>query len=178
MAGRRNTLTGQIGEFLVCAELGKRELIATPFSGNVPTFDLIVADEQCRCLPIQVKCSNSNNWRADANLWMDIEIDDHNKRQVFKSVLELPDKDLIYVFVAISRAPGGKDRFFILKKKQLQDLCVAKYRTMMDGIGWKRSRNYKSFDSRVDTDDLAQEFEDNWQLIEQALEALPPMVTV
>ena len=95
MAGRRNKLTGQIGEFLVCAELGKRELIATPFSGNVPTFDLIVADEQCRCLPIQVKCSNSDNWPAPAYRWMDIEIDDDNKRQVFKGVRKLPDKDLI-----------------------------------------------------------------------------------
>lgn len=168
MAGRRNKLTGQIGAFLVCAELGKRELIATPFSGNVPKFDLIVADEQCRCQPIQVKGSNSNNWRAIANLWMDIEIDDHNKRQVFKGVRKLPDEGLIYVFVAISQTTSGKDRFFILKKKQLQELCVAKYRNMMDGIGWKRTRNHKSLDSRVDTDDLAQH-EDQWDVIKKAL---------
>jgi len=38
--GRNNKLTGQISEFLVCAELGKRGLIATPFAGNVPAFDV------------------------------------------------------------------------------------------------------------------------------------------
>lgn len=37
--GRQNKLTGQLAEHLVCAELGRRGLIATPFSGNVPTFD-------------------------------------------------------------------------------------------------------------------------------------------
>jgi len=40
-SGRSNKLTAQIGEYLVCAELGKRTLIATPFAGNVPTFDVL-----------------------------------------------------------------------------------------------------------------------------------------
>ena len=30
--GRSNKLVGQVGEFLVCAELGRRGMIATPFS--------------------------------------------------------------------------------------------------------------------------------------------------
>jgi len=37
MSGLTNKLTGQIGEYLVCAKLGKLGLIATPFAGNVPT---------------------------------------------------------------------------------------------------------------------------------------------
>ena len=55
--GRDNRLAGQIGEYLVCAELGKRGLIATPFSGNVPAFDVLAADDLCRTVPIQVKAS-------------------------------------------------------------------------------------------------------------------------
>ena len=55
--GRNNKLAGQIGEFLVCAELGKRGLIATPFSGNVPAFDILAADDLCNTVPIQVKAS-------------------------------------------------------------------------------------------------------------------------
>ena len=31
-------LAAQVGEYLVCAELARRGLIATPFSGNVPEF--------------------------------------------------------------------------------------------------------------------------------------------
>jgi len=53
--GLSNKLAGQIGEYLVCAELGRRGLIATPFSGNVPTFDVLATDEQCLTVPIQVK---------------------------------------------------------------------------------------------------------------------------
>jgi hypothetical protein len=45
--GRRNKLVGQV------AELGRRGLIATGFAGNVPTFDVIAADEMCRTVPIQ-----------------------------------------------------------------------------------------------------------------------------
>lgn len=37
-SGPSNKLVGQVGEFLVCAEPGRRELIANPFSGNVPGF--------------------------------------------------------------------------------------------------------------------------------------------
>jgi hypothetical protein len=51
--GRLNKLAGQIGEYLVCAELGRRGLIATPFAGNVPTFDVLATDESCRTVPIQ-----------------------------------------------------------------------------------------------------------------------------
>lgn len=55
--GRANKLTGQIAEHLVCAERGRRDVIATPFSGNVPKFDVIAADDHCRPLPIQVKAT-------------------------------------------------------------------------------------------------------------------------
>ena len=56
--GLSNKLAGQVGEFLVCAELGRRGLIATSFTGNVPEFDLIVADGSLKTLPVQVKTSS------------------------------------------------------------------------------------------------------------------------
>jgi hypothetical protein len=49
-------LTGQIGEYLVCAELGRCDLIATPFSGNVPSFDVLATDKSFRTVLIQVDC--------------------------------------------------------------------------------------------------------------------------
>jgi hypothetical protein len=48
----RNKLAGQIGEYSVCAELGRRGIIATSFTGNVPEFDLIVADESLKTIPV------------------------------------------------------------------------------------------------------------------------------
>jgi hypothetical protein len=65
--GLNNKLAGQIGEYLVCAELGRRGLIATPFSGNVPTFDVLATDEQCRTVPIQVKASRGNCWSTNTS---------------------------------------------------------------------------------------------------------------
>jgi hypothetical protein len=44
-SGRSSKLTGQVGEFLVCAELGRRGILATPFAGNVPEFDVIAVGE-------------------------------------------------------------------------------------------------------------------------------------
>ena len=43
--GSANKLTGQVGEFLVCAELGRRGMFATPFAGNVPEFDVVAVGE-------------------------------------------------------------------------------------------------------------------------------------
>ena len=114
--GRANKLTGQIGEHLVCAQLGKLNLIATPFSGNVPTFDVLATDEMCRTVPIQVKSSRSGNWPTDARIWMDITFDaaEGVQRSLGPTVIENPD--LIYACVAIA-APGELDRFFILTKR-------------------------------------------------------------
>ena len=41
--GRSNKLVGQTGEYLVAAELSRRGLIATTFTGNVPHYDIIAS---------------------------------------------------------------------------------------------------------------------------------------
>ena len=161
--GRNNKLAGQIGEFLVCAELGRRGLIATPFSGNVPTFDILVADNFCRTLPIQVKASRSDNWPSDARDWMNITFDLKTGVQTNHGAIQIPNPDLIYVCVAIA-PPNGKDRFFILTKSQLQQACIRKYSEWMGKREWKRPRNPSSYDCRYWIDGV-EEFEDNWELI-------------
>ena len=71
--GRSMQLTRQIGEHLVAAELGRQGLIATPFAGNVPEFDLLVADKKGRAMPIQVKAINGPSWQFNAKSFLDIE---------------------------------------------------------------------------------------------------------
>jgi len=44
--GRDMQLTKMIGEYLVCAELCRRELLATTFTGNVPEFDILATDKR------------------------------------------------------------------------------------------------------------------------------------
>jgi len=170
--GRLNKLAGQIGEYLVCAELGRRGLIATPFAGNVPTFDVLATDESCRTVPIQVKASRSNNWPSQATRWMQIELDPATGRQNYSGPLNLATPDLIWVCVAIA-APGSRDRFFVLTEADIQHACVTGYTTWMETKGWKRPRNAASLDCRWSILDI-QKFEDNWDLIIQRLRKAEP----
>ena len=53
-------LSKQLSENLVTAELARRGVIATPFSGNVPDFD-ILAFKNGKSTPIQVKSAKTGN---------------------------------------------------------------------------------------------------------------------
>ncbi|WP_104991344.1 hypothetical protein [Deinococcus sp. NW-56] len=182
-SGLSNKLTGQIGEFLVCAELGRQlDLVATPFAGNVPAFDLLVADEQCRSIPIQVKAARGPQWLSPANLWINLEV--VGNRQVDHGDRNLAHPNLIYVFVAIAdkdavRAGGGaKDRFFVLTQQDVQNIMAPAYRAYMEAreVPWSRPRNPASFDARLNASQM-EPYEDNWDLIRRQLEAqsAPPL---
>ena len=161
--GLSNKLTGQIGEYLVCAELGRLGLIATSFTGNVPEYDLLVCDEGLKSLPIQVKSTRSSTWPSRADLWLNIEIDDAAKQQINHGRKEIANTDLIYVCVSLGET-RGEDRL----KADIQDACIRAYQEWMDPKDWKRPKNYKSLDNRYGTEHLAN-FEDNWQLIQERL---------
>ena len=61
--GRSKKIVGQTGEYLVAAELSRRGLIATTFTGNVPHYDIIASDETGRHVSVQVKSSRSASWQ-------------------------------------------------------------------------------------------------------------------
>jgi hypothetical protein len=167
--GRQNKLTGQTAEHLVCAELGRRGLIATPFAGNVPTFDVIAVDAQCAAVPIQVKATRSNNWPTDAREWMHLDFDEASGVQRYGGPKSLENAELVYVCVVV-REPGDarRDQFFILTKADVQNACVEAYTAWMTPRAWKRPRNQQSFDCRWAIEHIAR-FEDNWDLITRRL---------
>jgi hypothetical protein len=171
-SGRLNKLAGQIGEYLVCAELGRRGLIATPFAGNVPTFDVLATDDSCRTVPIQIKASRSDNWPSQATRWMQIQLDHATGRQNYSGPTKLATPDLIWVCVAIA-APGSRDRFFVLTEADIQRVCIAGYTGWMESKEWKRPRNPASFDCRWSISNI-QKFEDNWELIIRRLREAAP----
>jgi hypothetical protein len=169
-------LARQIGEYLVCAELGRRGLIATPFSGNVPSFDILAADDRCRTVPIQVKATRFTTWPGDARDWMKMSFDEKTQTQKINGPKRIENPDLIYVFVVVAPSEGTeKDRFFILTKAQLQDICRKAYSTMLDKckipgckIPGKRPQNPKSYDCRPSINEL-HIYENNWPLISERL---------
>ena len=174
-SGRSNKLTAQIGEYLVCAELGKRKLIATPFAGNVPAFDVLATDEYCRTVPIQVKASRGKNynWPSDARTWLNIQFNEKTKAQKNLGRVKIKNPDLIYVFVAIAPDAHSKDRFFILTKSQLQNVCIKRYSEWMDKREWKRPRAPESYDCRFWISDVLN-YENNWDLISSRLKSSSP----
>ena len=66
--GRSNILVGQTGEYLVAAELSRRGLIATTFTGNVPHYDIVASDEVDRHVSVQVKASRGGTWQAATSI--------------------------------------------------------------------------------------------------------------
>jgi hypothetical protein len=162
-------LTQQIGEYLACAELGRRGFIATTFTGNVPEYDLLVCNERLQTVPVQVKTSRGSSWPSRADLWLDIQIDDSSRKQISTGPRTIENADLIYICIALG-ATTGSDRFFICLKSDIQKASIASYTRWMDPKGWVRPENYKSLDNRYGIDDLRQ-FENNWPLIESRLRA-------
>ena len=60
MPNLNTQLSGQIGENIVVAELGRQKIIATSFAGNVPDID-ILAYANGKSVPLQVKAQKSGN---------------------------------------------------------------------------------------------------------------------
>jgi len=72
MAKRSNNLIGVTGEYFVCAELGKRGILALLTPKNNPLFDIVaVAPDASRTVAIQVKTMSEQNkqgWKLGVDI--------------------------------------------------------------------------------------------------------------
>jgi len=93
--GSSTQLTRQIGEHLVAAKLGRLGLFATPFAGNVPDFDLVVANASGQSSLIQVKAINGPSWQFNASTFLNIEM--VGNEQVVKGKKKLPHLKIEWV---------------------------------------------------------------------------------
>lgn len=105
--GRSTQLTRQIGEHLIVAKLGRLGYIATPFAGNVPDFDLLIADDEGHSIPVQVKAINGGSWQFSIIKFLDVEIVDDV--QYVKGKHKLANPNLVCIFVQL--ADDEKDDF-------------------------------------------------------------------
>jgi hypothetical protein len=156
----KTQLAGQIGEHLVVAELGRRGVVATPFSGNVPDID-VLAYANGKSVPIQVKANRAGNISVDAKRYLDIQFDGEQQCIVGKSA-DI-DRSLIFVLVSIGKV-AGEDRFFIYKQGRLQDLIYEKHTAFLRRHGGVRPRNPKSAHCAYSIEDLT-EAEGAWSVI-------------
>lgn len=159
--GRAMKLTGAVGEFLVAAELCRRGLLATPFAGNVPHYDIIASGQAGGHVPVQVKAINGlTTWQFDIRKFVDVQMD--GKRQIVKELQPEPFPGLVYVLVVLIET--GQDRFFVLKWRELQDTLVSSYREYLSRKGGERPRAPESFHTALGIEEL-ERFESQWDTI-------------
>ena len=72
MGVSENSMIGNAGEYYVCAELCRRNILALITPKNNPLFDIVASDpEGKRSVQIQVKTMSINNkqgWKLGANM--------------------------------------------------------------------------------------------------------------
>src|ERR1035437_3163831 len=116
--GQATKLTGAVGEFLVAAELCRRGLLATPFAGNVPHYDIIASGQRGGHVAVQVKAINGLTWQFDIRKFLDVQMDEDGKRQILGAPQQEPFPELMCVLVVLKET--GRDRFFVLSWKKFK----------------------------------------------------------
>jgi hypothetical protein len=159
--GFNTQLTRQIGEHLVVAKLGRLGILATPFAGNVPDYDLLASDLSGHSLPLQVKAINGPSWQFSITSFLDIEFD--GDCQIVKGKTEVPNPNLICVFIYLK--PDEKDEFYILKVKDLQNHFLRTYK------GGNRPKNPKSTHCAIWPKEITK-YQDRWDQITKHFDLL------
>lgn len=163
--GRSNKLVGQTGEYLVAAQLSRRGLIATTFTGNVPHYDIIASDETGRHVSVQVKASRGASWQfGNISLYCDITFD--AKRQVVGKRHPCPVHRLVVTFVRI--ADDGNDQFYILPWVRFRDLLVDHHEAFLAGHNGVRPMKWDSLHCAISERELYP-YRDKWDIIEKSL---------
>jgi hypothetical protein len=152
-----------VGEYLVCAELGRRGYIATSFTGNVPEFDILAIDANNRVQPIQVKAIRQGQWQFDASRYIDITLTPDG-RQIINGKRPLNNPGVICVFVRL--VAQGQDEFYIFRLSDLQEVIFTGHSQWLAQHGGRRPKNPESMHVSVSTSDLAKH-RDNWGLLNQ-----------
>ena len=155
--GRSNQITKQIGEYLVASELGRFGLVAGTFAGSVPDYDIIATDSAFRSVPVQVKTVNGTSWQFDIRRFVDVQLE--GQRQVLRRPIPLAD-NIVCVMLALSRE-YGKDRFYVLSLKKLQEVLITHHRNYLGKHGGVRPAKFDSYHCAIREEKLIA-FKDAW----------------
>jgi hypothetical protein len=155
----------QLSEYLVVAELARRGIFATPFSGTIPDYDILVF-KRGKSTPVQVKSSTIGNIKV-FNVEYDyliIEQEEGNSHvSVSKREMAQWKKDLIFVIIFIGDKLG-EDSFYICNNSDIQEIIYNNYVSVLQRHEGIRPRKLNSRGSAYSEDDLS-DFKDNWRLI-------------
>ena len=163
--GRSRVLVGQTGEYLVAAELSRRGLIATTFTGNVPHYDIIASNERGKHVSVQVKASRGRTWQF-GKITRFCEISFKGKCQIVGRSKRCPVQRLVVVFVSINS--NGADRFYILTWRKLRGILVRKHKAYLARHNGRRPKRWDSLHCMISQKTLKR-YRDRWDIIETNL---------
>ena len=163
--GTQNKLTGQIGEHLVSAMLGTMGYYATPYSGNVPGFDITaVHSETLKSFPIQVKTSTGGALvQSVINKWIGHSVDKDNY-QSLGELIKLPNPEKIWIMVQIIENNLATARYFVCTEADIQKKIVTRYKKFMERHNYRRPGGGASPQAVLNIKDMI-EFENNWNIL-------------
>ena len=169
VTGRQKQLIKQVGEYLVAAELCRRELIATSFTGNVPIFDILAITNEEKMKTIQVKATTTNGgWNLDATDYLDFE-PTTNELQYIKGIRKLPYSNTVFCFVKLGSFGRDNitpeiDEFYLIPVSELQKIIERNYSTYLTKVDHIRTKNPESHHLKIKRDEIS-DFRDNWDCI-------------
>jgi hypothetical protein len=164
-SGRNNQLLGATGEYLVAAELCRRGLIATTFTGNVPFYDIIASDENGRHVAVQVKASSKRSWQV-SDVTNYFEVTFNETRQTVGKPKPCPIKRLVMVFVVVESK--GQDRFYIVTWEEFQSLLLKSHNEYLAKHNGIRPKKWNSLHAAI-KEELLKPYKDNWTQIQKIL---------
>ena len=158
-------VVGATGEYLVAAELSRRGLIATTFTGNVPHYDIIASNAEGQHVSVQVKAGRAASWQfGDVTQFCGITFD--GKRQIVGEAKPCPVRRLVMVFVKIEE--NGNDQFYILKWQRLRDLLIKQHKAFLDKHGGVRPQRWDSLHCGI-REQALRPYLNKWGIIEKRL---------
>jgi hypothetical protein len=167
--GQERQLTGAIGEFRVAAELCRQGLLATPFSGNVPNYDIVASGQRGGHVVVQVKAINGGHWQfGDVRLFIEVALRNTPRgvRQVLGHLVREPYPRLVCVLVLLNRNTG--DRFFVLRWTELRRIIAEHYRRHLAKHHGIRPKAPRSFHVSLSVDQI-DKYEGKWDTVQRSL---------
>ena len=145
---------GNLGLFLVCAELSKRNLIAMPTTRNTKGYDIIVLNPKTgKAVPLQVKCTDKKDFPILNTYWRDYE--------------ERLEETILCDFVFVDISALNQPNYCIVSDKNLKDIL----KSSIKGYANQYQRRHNlSWEELLETEERDKKKQNLWAVKLQQIE--------
>ena len=170
MSDTKPQFKGNVGMFLVCAELSKRNLIAMPTSRNTKGYDIVVLNPETNAaVGIQVKCTDRKEFPILSSHWRDYE--------------EKTEEKIVSDFVFVDISDSDKPNYFIVTDKELKALLKSLIKKHVSDYGEEHELSWEKMLEKEKTEkrkpdlwviklNYIEAYENRWETITDRLQNL------